>query len=68
MDNRLTPAGAAFFALIAICLVLIGALLTPGSVSVEQRGAVLAGIVTTLFIIANLTSRRRRPPDDDEGG
>ena len=68
MSPRLDAATAAYFALIAICLVLIGAILTPGQVGVNERGAVLAGIVTTLFIIANLTSRRRRPPDDDEGG
>ena len=67
MHDRPSPGDLANYALIGICLVLIGALLTPGSVSVEQRGAVLAGIVTTLFVIANLSSRRRRPPDDDEG-
>ena len=58
---RLDPSSAAYFALIAICLVLIGALLTPGSVSIDQRAAVLAGITTVLFAIA---IRRRRPPDE----
>jgi len=54
---QLDPASAAYYALIAICLVLIGALLTPGSVTVEQRGAVLSGIIIVLFTIA---LRRRR--------
>jgi hypothetical protein len=42
---------AALWALIAICLVLIGALLTPGSVGVAERGTVLAGIVAVLFAV-----------------
>jgi hypothetical protein len=54
---QLDPASAAYYALIAICLVLIGALLTPGSVTIEQRGAVLSGIIIVLFTIA---LRRRR--------
>ena len=54
---QLDPPSAAFYALIAICLVLIGALLTPGSVTIEQRGAVLSGIIIVLFTIA---LRRRR--------
>ena len=58
---KLDAHDAAYFALISICLVLIGALLTPGSVTIDQRAAVLAGIVTVLFAIA---LRRRRPPDD----
>jgi hypothetical protein len=49
---RLDPSSAALYALIAICLVLIGALLTPGSVSIDQRAAVLAGIATVLIAIA----------------
>ncbi len=38
--------------LIAISLVLIGALLTPGSVGVEERGAILGGIAAVLLAIA----------------
>lgn len=49
--NRLDPAGAAYYAVIAIALVLVGALLTPGSVGVEERGAVLAATITVLLAI-----------------
>lgn len=49
---HLTPKSAAQFALIAICLVLVGAILTPGQVGVNERGAVLAAIATVLFAIA----------------
>lgn len=54
---NLDPASAALYALIAICLVLIGALLTVGPVSVEQRAAVLGGIAAVLIAIG---IRRRR--------
>jgi transposase len=50
--SRLDPAAAAQYALIAICLVLVGALLTPGQVGVNERGAILAAIATVLFAIA----------------
>ena len=53
---------AALWALIAICLVLIGALLTPGSVGIAERGTVLAGIVAVLFAIG---WRMRKRKDDD---
>lgn len=46
------PSDAALYAVIAICLVLIGAILTPGAVSVEERGAVLAGIFAALGLVA----------------
>jgi hypothetical protein len=49
--GTIDPRSAALYALIAICLVLIGALLTPGSVPLEQRGAVLGGIVVVLGAI-----------------
>jgi hypothetical protein len=42
---------AALWALIAICLVLIGALLTPGTVGIAERGTVLAAIAGVLFAI-----------------
>ncbi len=60
---KLDPANAALYALIAISLVLVGALITPGTLAVEQRGPVLAGVFTTLFLIA---WRVKRPPGDDE--
>jgi uncharacterized membrane protein YiaA len=61
---NLDPQEAALWALIAICLVLIGALLTPGQVGVNERGAILAAIATVLFAIAWRKRRSRR--DDDE--
>ena len=51
MSSSLSPAAAAQFALIAICLVLVGAILTPGQVGVNERGAILAGIATVLLAI-----------------
>ena len=48
----ISPNDAALFTLIAICLVLVGALLTPGPVGINERGAIFAGIVTVLFAIA----------------
>jgi len=59
---NMSPQNAALWALIAICLVLIGALLTPGSVGVAERGTVLAGIVAVLFAIG---WRVRHRKDDD---
>jgi hypothetical protein len=50
--NGLDPRGAALYALIAICLVLVGAILTLGQLGVAERGTVLAGIVAILFAIA----------------
>jgi hypothetical protein len=55
---RLDPHEAAYWAIIAICLVLIGALITPGTLSVEQRGPVLAGIITVLLAIGWRVRRR----------
>jgi hypothetical protein len=60
---RLDPHEAALWCIVAISLVLIGALLTPGSLSIEQRGPVLAGIVTVLLAIGWRV--RRRPGGDD---
>jgi hypothetical protein len=48
----LDPRSAAQYALIAICLVLIGALLTPGQVGVNERGAVLGGIAAVLLAVS----------------
>ena len=60
---HLDPQSAALYALIAICFVLIGAILTPGTVSVDQRAAILAAIAAVLFTIA---WRRTRRHDDDD--
>jgi hypothetical protein len=54
----LDPASAALYALIAICLVLIGALITPGQVGLNERGAVLAAIAAVLFAIGWRIRRR----------
>ena len=56
---KLDPASAALYAIIAICLVLVGALITPGTLSAEQRGPVLAGLVAALFAIAWRLQRRQ---------
>jgi hypothetical protein len=61
--NRLDPQSAAEFAIIAIALVMIGALLTTGVVSVEQRAVVLGATITVLLTIAY---RRRRKDDAGE--
>ena len=42
----------AYLAIVGIGLVLVGAILTPGSVSIEQRGTVLGAIVVVLFTVA----------------
>lgn len=49
---HLNPQEAALWAVIAIDLVLIGALLSPGTLTPEQRAPVLAGVITTLFVVA----------------
>ena len=59
MTVSLHPSEAALWALIAICLVLIGALLTPGSVGIAERGTVLAGIVAVLFAVGWRIRRNR---------
>lgn len=49
----LDPPSAAQYALVAVVLVLLGAILTPGEhVTVEQRAVVLAGMVSALFAVA----------------
>lgn len=61
---RLDPASAALYALIAICLVLIGAILTPGTVSVDQRAALLAAIAAILAAIGWRIRRKGSDADD----
>jgi hypothetical protein len=56
---NLDPASAAQYALVAICLVLTGALLTIGVLSVAERGTVLAGIIAVLIAVS---WRARRQP------
>jgi membrane associated rhomboid family serine protease len=62
VPGHLDPADAALFSLIAIAFTLVGALLTPGQVGIDERGAVLAAITGVLFAIS---LRRRRRREDD---
>jgi hypothetical protein len=50
--ERHDPEDLAYLAIIGISLVLIGAILTPGTVGIAERGSVLAGIVGALFLVA----------------
>jgi hypothetical protein len=61
---KLDPPNAALYALVAICLVLVGALLTPGQVGLNERGAVLGAIAAVLFAVG--WRIRRSPPPGDE--
>ena len=63
---KLDPASAALYALIAICLVLVGAILTPGTVGIDERGAILAAIAAVLFAVG-WRIRRGRDRDDEDG-
>jgi xanthine/uracil/vitamin C permease (AzgA family) len=59
----------AYLAIVGICLVLIGAVLTAGPVTIEQRGAVLTGIIATLFAVGWRAHRRgllKLPGEDEE--
>jgi hypothetical protein len=56
--NRIDPADAALYALIAICLVLIGAIVTPGQVGIDERGAILAAIAGVLLAVGWRGRRR----------
>ena len=58
----LDPHEAALWAIIAICLVLIGAILTPGTVGIDERGAVLAAIAAVLFAVGWRIRRRGDGP------
>ncbi len=56
----LDPASAALYALVAICLVATGWIVsTP--LSTAERGSVLAGIVAVLFAIGWRIRRSREP-------
>jgi len=66
MPGHLSPGEAAYYAIIGICLILIGALLTAGPVTVEQRGTVLGAIFAALGYVAWRGGRHRRPPDPPE--
>jgi len=55
----LDPHDASLWAIIAICFVLIGALLTPGEVGIVERGTVLVGIASVLLAIGWRIRHRR---------
>jgi hypothetical protein len=65
---RLDPHDAALWALVAISLVLTGALLTPGTVGVEERGVVLTAIAAVLLAVGWRVRARRSGGDDDDRG
>jgi hypothetical protein len=63
---RLDPSSAAYYALIAICLVAFGALLTGDiqSFSIAERGTVLGGIVAVLGFVS-WRARPRKGGDEE---
>jgi drug/metabolite transporter (DMT)-like permease len=54
----LDPHDGALWALVAICLVLVGAVITPGQVGIDERGAILAAIAAVLLAIGWRIRRR----------
>lgn len=50
--NHLDPEGAAYYALIAVGFVLVGAAIATSALSAEQRATVVAGVVATLLLVA----------------
>ena len=61
--DRLDPAAGAYYALIAICLVVTGALLTgdANTFTIAERGTVLGGVVAVLGYIT-WRGRSKPPP------
>ena len=59
--TRLRPAEAALYALVAIALVALGAIMTGSTdtFSIAERGSVLAGIVTVLAGVAWICRSRK---------
>lgn len=51
MPSNLDPQTAALWALIAVSLVLLGAILTVGQLGVTERATVLVAIGTVLFAV-----------------
>jgi len=60
------PKSAALYSIIAICFVLIGAILTPGTVGIDQRAALLAAIAGILLVIGFGFRMRRGGGDGGE--
>lgn len=59
MIVNIDPHSAALYAIVGICLILVGALLTAGPLSVEQRGSVLGAIFAALAYVAWRSTRHR---------
>ena len=62
---KLDPSDMALFAIIAIDLVLVGAILTPGQVGLNERGAIMAAIAGSLFAIAYRWRKKNGGPPSD---
>lgn len=62
----MTPSTAAYWAVIAICFVLIGAVLSAQNLSVEQRGTVLGGIFAALAFVG-WRHRHQRGSNGEDG-
>ena len=62
MPDRIDPANAAEYALVAVALVTLGATLTGDTTtfSLEARGSVMAAIVAVLAGVAYFGRRRKR--------
>jgi hypothetical protein len=62
MLDKLDPTTAALYALIAVCLVAVGALLTGdvNTFTIAERGTVLGGIVAVLAGIAYFGRRGKK--------
>jgi uncharacterized membrane protein YebE (DUF533 family) len=62
--TRLTPSEAALYALVAISLIALGAVLTGSTdtFSIAERGTVLGGIVAVLAGVAYFGYRSKEPP------
>ena len=62
MPDRLDPTSAALYALVAVSLVAVGAVLTGDiqTFSLEQRGTVMGAIVAVLGGVAYFGHRRKR--------
>jgi hypothetical protein len=69
-DDGIDPATAAYWALVAVALVALGAILTgspdSGGLSIAERGTVMGGIVAVLGYVAWRGRRRKHDGGDDQ--
>lgn len=61
MPGHLSPSEAAYYALVAVCLVAVGALLTGDieTFTIAERGTVLGGVVAVLGYVAWRGQKRK---------